>query len=45
MTGLSELSWLVCFFSFKFCFSVNIVAVWDEGLSLTVLATLFCVNS
>ena len=29
MTSLSELSWLVGFL--QFCFSVNIVAVWDEG--------------
>ena len=35
-----ELSWLVCFF--QICFSVNIVAVWDEGLSLIVFATVLC---
>ena len=33
MTSLSELGRLVCFF--KFCFSVNIVAVWDEDFPLS----------
>ena len=43
MTGPSELSWPVNFL--QILFSKNIVAVCDEGPSLTVLATLFRVNS
>ena len=39
MTCHSELSCLVCFL--QFCFRVNILAVWDEGLFLIVFATVF----
>ena len=42
MTGPSELSWLVN--SPQFFVSMSIVAVCDEGLSLTVWATVFRVN-
>ena len=43
MTGPSELSWLVNFL--QILFSMSIVAVCDEGLSLTLWANVFRVTS
>ena len=43
MTGPSQLNWLVNFL--QICVSMSIVAVCVEGLSLTVWATFFRVNS